>query len=196
MLTPQETEKLFDVLRNMRADGKAIVIITHKLHEVMALSDKVAVLRKGQYIGTVNTSETNPQALTDMMVGHAVTPEHRPARRYENPVPAPDGAGRSPCCDNEGVKSASTTCPSPPWAARSWASRASPARGQRELLESIAGLYPVGRGHQHPLYPRAATSGDASWWARRRMQINKVGRRPGLRPGGPPGHGPGRRAWA
>lgn len=64
VLTPQETEKLFNVLRNMRADGKAIVIITHKLHEVMSLSDKVAVLRKGQYIGTVNTSETNPQALT------------------------------------------------------------------------------------------------------------------------------------
>ena len=73
VLTPQETEKLFNVLRNMRADGKAIVIITHKLHEVMSLSDKVAVLRKGQYIGTVNTSETNPQALTDMMVGRAVS---------------------------------------------------------------------------------------------------------------------------
>ncbi len=43
----------------MRADGKAIVIITHKLHEVMALSDRVAVLRKGKYIGTVNTAETN-----------------------------------------------------------------------------------------------------------------------------------------
>ena len=48
VLTPQETDKLFAVLRAMRADGKAIVIITHKLHEVMALSDKVAVLRKGK----------------------------------------------------------------------------------------------------------------------------------------------------
>ena len=48
VLTPQETDKLFAVLRAMRADGKAIVIITHKLHEVMALSDKVAVLRKGR----------------------------------------------------------------------------------------------------------------------------------------------------
>ena len=73
VLTPQETDRLFDILRAMRADGKAIVIITHKLHEVMALSDKVAVLRKGKYIGTVNTAETTPQALTDMMVGHAVT---------------------------------------------------------------------------------------------------------------------------
>ena len=73
VLTPQETQKLFAVLRNMKADGKTIIIITHKLNEVMEISDKVAVLRKGKYIGTVNTSETNPQALTDMMVGHAVT---------------------------------------------------------------------------------------------------------------------------
>ena len=64
VLTPQETEKLFAVLRNMRADGKAIVIITHKLHEVMALSDRVAVLRKGKYIGTVHTADTDPQKLT------------------------------------------------------------------------------------------------------------------------------------
>lgn len=70
VLTPQETEKLFAVMRNMKNDGKALVIITHKLQEVMDISDKVAVLRKGQYIGTVNTSETNPNALTDMMVGH------------------------------------------------------------------------------------------------------------------------------
>ena len=73
VLTPQETRKLFDVMRNMKADGKAIVIITHKLHEVMEISDRVAVLRKGEYIGDVPTSETNPQKLTDMMVGRAVS---------------------------------------------------------------------------------------------------------------------------
>ena len=72
VLTPQETEKLFTVLRNMKADGKAIVIITHKLHEVMALSDKVAVLRKGKYIGTVNTKDTTPAELSAMMVGRNV----------------------------------------------------------------------------------------------------------------------------
>ena len=72
VLTPQETERLFEVLRNMRADGKAVVIITHKLHEVMEISDRVAVLRKGEYIGDVPTAETAPQALTDMMVGRAV----------------------------------------------------------------------------------------------------------------------------
>ncbi|NCB62025.1 MAG: ABC transporter ATP-binding protein [Clostridia bacterium] len=73
VLTPQETSKLFAVLRNMKNDGKAIIIITHKLNEVMDISDKVAVLRKGKYIGTVNTAETDPQSLTEMMVGRAVS---------------------------------------------------------------------------------------------------------------------------
>ena len=72
VLTPQETRKLFQVMRNMRADGKSIVIITHKLHEVMEISDRVAVLRKGEYIGDIMTADTNPQQLTDMMVGRAV----------------------------------------------------------------------------------------------------------------------------
>ena len=62
VLTPQETEKLFGVLRNMREDGKSIIIITHKLNEVMEISDRVAVLRKGEYIGTVSTSETDEHA--------------------------------------------------------------------------------------------------------------------------------------
>jgi simple sugar transport system ATP-binding protein len=73
VLTPQETDRLFEVLRAMREDNKSIIIITHKLQEVMAISDRVAVLRKGEYIGTVNTSEATPQSLTDMMVGQATS---------------------------------------------------------------------------------------------------------------------------
>lgn len=73
VLTPQETDRLFAVMRNMKADGKSIVIITHKLHEVMEISDRVAVLRKGKYIGDIATADTNPQQLTDMMVGKSVT---------------------------------------------------------------------------------------------------------------------------
>ncbi len=73
VLTPQETEKLFTVLRKMRADGKAIVIITHKMHEVESLSDRVAVLRKGEYVGEMMTADTNAQEMTDMMVGRSVT---------------------------------------------------------------------------------------------------------------------------
>ncbi len=72
VLTPQETQKLFAVLRKMREDGKSIIIITHKLNEVMEISDRVSVLRKGQYIGTVETASTNEKALTEMMVGKKV----------------------------------------------------------------------------------------------------------------------------
>ncbi len=73
VLTPQESDRLFDVLRAMRDDNKAIIIITHKLQEVLGLSDYVSVLRKGEYIGTVPTSEATAQSLTNMMVGQAVT---------------------------------------------------------------------------------------------------------------------------
>lgn len=73
VLTPQETEKLFKVLRKMRDDGKAIVIITHKMHEVESLSDRVAVLRDGRYIDSKDTKDTNVEEMTNMMVGHAVT---------------------------------------------------------------------------------------------------------------------------
>ena len=72
VLTPQETQKLFDVIRAMRNDGKAIIIITHKLNEVQEISDRVAVLRQGHYIGDLITAETNAQEMTDMMVGHKV----------------------------------------------------------------------------------------------------------------------------
>ena len=73
VLTPQDTEKLFDVLRRMKKDGKSIIIITHKLHEVMSLTDRVAVLRKGEYIGTVDTKSATEQSLTEMMVGKKVS---------------------------------------------------------------------------------------------------------------------------
>ena len=73
VLTPQETDKLFTVLRNMRDDGKAIIIITHKMHEVEGLSDRVAVLRRGEYIGDMITKETNAQEMTNMMVGRQVS---------------------------------------------------------------------------------------------------------------------------
>ena len=87
VLTPQETEKLFSVMRAMKADGKSIIIITHKLHEVMAISDRVAVLRKGEYIGCVNTSETTETALTEMMVGQKVQLNiERPVTKSDRPL--------------------------------------------------------------------------------------------------------------
>lgn len=72
VLTPQEIKKLFDVLRKMRESGKSIIIITHKLNEVMEISDRVAVLRKGEHIATVETKKTNEKELTEMMVGKKI----------------------------------------------------------------------------------------------------------------------------
>ncbi len=73
VLTPQETQRLFEILRSMKENGKAIVIITHKLHEVMELADRVCVLRKGCFVGERQVSEVTPQIMTDMMVGRLVT---------------------------------------------------------------------------------------------------------------------------
>ncbi len=138
VLTPQETEKLFAVLRRMRDDGKAIIIITHKLHEVMAISDRVSVLRKGSYIGTVRTSETNEAELTEMMVGKRVSlnierteprdPQVRLAVRDISSV-SPDGVK---VLDHVSFEARSGEILGVAGIAGS---------GQRELLESIAGLY-------------------------------------------------------
>ena len=72
VLTPQEIEKLFNVIRKMREDNKSIIIITHKLNEVLSVSDRVSILRKGEYIGTLNTKDTNERELTNFMVGNTV----------------------------------------------------------------------------------------------------------------------------
>jgi len=73
VLTPQEIEKLFAVLRRMRDDGKSIIIITHKMNEVLSLSDRVAVLRKGEHIATVETANTSVAELTELMVGKKIS---------------------------------------------------------------------------------------------------------------------------
>ncbi|MGN0524361.1 MAG: ABC transporter ATP-binding protein [Eubacterium sp.] len=85
VLTPQETSKLFDILRKMREDGKSIIIITHKLNEVLEISDRVTTLRKGELVGTVDTKDATEQSLTEMMVGQKVELNiHRD--EPENPV--------------------------------------------------------------------------------------------------------------
>ena len=72
VLTPQETRRLFDVLRRMREDGKSIIIITHKLHEVLEISDRVVILRKGENVGNVATKDATEQSLTELMVGEKI----------------------------------------------------------------------------------------------------------------------------
>lgn len=87
VLTVQEIQKLFDVLRKMKEDGHSIIIITHKLNEVLEISDRVSILRKGEYIGTVNTSETSEQELTELMVGRKITLNiARPETKFDRPL--------------------------------------------------------------------------------------------------------------
>jgi simple sugar transport system ATP-binding protein len=83
VLTPQEIQSLFDTLGKMRDEGKAIIIITHKLDEVMAISDRVTVLRRGQNAGTVYTEETDRYILTERMVGRPIDLQ---VRRAEAPM--------------------------------------------------------------------------------------------------------------
>lgn len=137
VLTPQETEKLFAVLRRMREDGKSIIIITHKLHEVLALSDRVAVLRKGEYIGTVETKDATESSLTEMMVGEKVSLN---IDRSEPVDPQDRLEIKNLSCKNrEGV----TVVDNVSFTARSGeilGIAGIAGSGQRELLEAIAGL--------------------------------------------------------
>ena len=143
VLTPQETDKLFAVLRNMRDDGKAIVIITHKMHEVEALSDRVAVLRHGQFIGDMPTAQTNAQEMTNMMVGHPVVLN---IDRPEPVNPKPRVVVKNLTVRNiDGVvklDDVSFTANSGEILGIAGIS----GSGQKELLEAIAGLQPVESG--------------------------------------------------
>ena len=140
VLTPQETEKLFAVLRNMRADGKAVVIITHKLNEVMELSDRVSVLRKGVHVGDLITAETNPQELTNMMVGHAVTLNIE-RTKCENPVKRLEIRNLS-CVNDDGVN-VLDNINFDAFGGEVLGVAGISGCGQKELLEGIAGLQKV-----------------------------------------------------
>ena len=72
VLTPQEIEELMTIMKNLVKEGKSILFISHKLNEIMEVSDRVSVLRKGKYIGTINTAETTKEELSSMMVGRPV----------------------------------------------------------------------------------------------------------------------------
>ncbi len=143
VLTPQETDKLFAVLRNMKADNKAIVLITHKLAEVLDVSDKVAILRKGKYIGTVDTKTATAQSLTDMMVGRSVKLNiDRPL--YSNPKDKLVIENLT-VVDGEGVRKLDGVT----FTAKSGeilGVAGIAGSGQKELLESISGLYPIMEG--------------------------------------------------
>ena len=143
VLTPQEIEKLFRVLRRMREDGKSIIIITHKLHEVLSVSDRVAILRKGEHIATVNTCDATESSLTEMMVGQKISLNIERNRPWD-PVPRLE-VKHINCQDAEGVrvlKDISFTVN----AGEILGIAGIAGSGQKELLEAIAGLQPLTDG--------------------------------------------------
>ena len=170
VLTPQETQKLFEILRRMRDDGKAIIIITHKLHEVLSLSDRVSVLRKGEYVGTVNTKETSETELTEMMVGKKIslniersTPENCEERLIVENID---------CMSRDGVKlldDVSFTAHS----GEILGIAGIAGSGQRELLEAIAGLQHLQSGKI--LYNNPKTGAIDDLRDKTPMQIRELG---------------------
>ena len=149
VLTPQETEKLFSVLRRMKEDGKAIIIITHKLHEVLDISDRVAVLRKGEYIGCVDTKDADELSLTEMMVGKKV--ELDIERPKPQNVKTRIKVEHLTCTDQYGVKMLEDV---------SFDIKSGEilgiagiaGSGQKELLEAIAGLHAAKDGSRITYY--------------------------------------------
>ena len=143
VLTPQETEKLFTVLRNMRNDGKTIVLITHKMHEIEDLSDRVAILVHGHFVGDMITKETNAQEMTNMMVGRSVVLNiDRP--EPVDPKPRIEVKGLT-VRSIDGVlklKDISFTAMS----GEILGIAGIAGSGQKELLEAVAGLQPVESG--------------------------------------------------
>ena len=137
VLTPQETDKLFAVLRNMKKEGKTVIIITHKMQEVLSISDRVAILRKGEYICDMVTAEANVQELTDAMVGHSVS------LNIDRPEPVDP---------KERIRVSNLTVKSPDGVTKlndiSFSANSGEilgiagiaGSGQKELLEAIAGL--------------------------------------------------------
>ncbi len=170
VLTPLEIRKLFSVLRKMRESGKAIIIITHKLNEVMEISNRVSVLRKGEYIGTVNTAETNEAELTEMMVGKKISLNiHR--SKPQNPTPRLE-VHHINCSNRDGVKMLDDV---------SFAANAGEilgiagiaGSGQRELLESIAGLQKLDSGAV--LYNNPQTEKMDNLCSKTPLQIRELG---------------------
>ena len=143
VLTPQETEKLFAILRQMKARGCAVIIITHKLNEVLAISDRVTILRKGKSVDTVDTAAVDAAALTEKMVGHAVSlairrPEphdvHTILKVVNLTVEKPDGS--------LGLNDVSFHIHSGEILGVAGVA----GSGQKELCEAIAGLVPAKKG--------------------------------------------------
>jgi ABC-type uncharacterized transport system ATPase subunit len=143
VLTPQEIEKLFNILRNLARNGCAIIIITHKLNEVMAISDRVTVLRQGESVQTLETANTNIRQLTELMVGRPVdlSIEKVNVKKGKLLLSVRNltaiGEHNVPVLDNISFDLFEGEILGVAGVAGS---------GQKELCEAIAGLYPVESG--------------------------------------------------
>ncbi|MBR5023396.1 MAG: ABC transporter ATP-binding protein [Oscillospiraceae bacterium] len=143
VLTPQETEKLFAVLRRMREDNKSVIIITHKLHEVLSLSDRVAVLRKGESVGTIETADATESSLTEMMMGVKVELN---IERSEPKDPQERLKVENLCSVNEEGRAILDGVSFTAYSGEILGIAGIAGSGQRELLEAIAGLHHLTEG--------------------------------------------------
>ena len=143
VLTPQETDKLFDVLRRMREDNKAIIIITHKLHEVLDVSDRVTILRKGKFIETVLTKDATEQSLTEGMVGEKISLN---IERKDPVNPEPRLVVKKLNVKNRDGSNALTNVSFTVNSGEILGIAGISGSGQKELLESIAGLQRCEKG--------------------------------------------------
>jgi general nucleoside transport system ATP-binding protein len=158
VLTPDEADNLFVTVRQMAAEGRTVIFISHKLHEVKAVSDRVTVLRAGKALATVQTAEATPQSLAALMVGHDIESVSREGRaRPESPPVLEvedlwvDGDRGTPA-----VKGVSLSVRAGEIAAVAGVS----GNGQRELAEAIAGLRPCTKGSIR-VKGRPVRNGDA-----------------------------------
>jgi ABC-type uncharacterized transport system ATPase subunit len=143
VLTPQETEKLFKIMRKMKEEGCAVVFITHKMNEVMEVADRITVLRKGETIKTVEKTETNPKHLTELMMG---CPADLSIKRIETEKTKVTMEVKNLSAVNiEGVKVLKDVC-FDIYSGEILGVAGIAGSGQKELCEAIAGLYPVKNG--------------------------------------------------
>lgn len=143
VLTPQETKKLFKIIKKMASEGCAIIIITHKLNEVMEVSDRVTVLRKGTTVGTLITKETSLKELTDLMVGKEVDLSiNRPMVEKGDSILKVRNLKAVDIDNVEVLKDLNFDLN----AGEILGVAGVAGSGQKELCESIAGLYPIQSG--------------------------------------------------
>ena len=158
VLTPQEIDELMATMKEFAKEGKSILFISHKLNEIMAVADRVTVLRKGKYIGTVHTADTDPQKLTEMMVGRAVSLNiDRPEAKYRDLRLEVKGLT---CRDHEGIKTLDDVS-FQAFGGEILGIAGIAGSGQKELLEAIAGLQAAEAGSvlYYPPHPNSDIAG-------------------------------------